>query len=82
MVGEDEPVRTTEYDTAELESEISKLRTQLRKPDPEDPEDPRKFKRRKRWQFHCKWKRKRKKDHEDVFLLIMTLRRFCAECTC
>ena len=38
MVGEDEeePVRMTEYDTAELEPEISKLRNQLRKADSGD----------------------------------------------
>ena len=65
MVGEDEeePVRMTEYDTAELESEISKLRTQLRKADSVD--DPQASKRKKRWQFHYKGKRKRKKDHND-----------------
>ena len=72
MVGEDEeePVRMTEYDTAELESEISKLRNQIRKADSAD--DPQASKRRKRWQFHpqslvrYKGKRKRKKDHNDV----------------
>ena len=65
MVGEDEeePVRTTEYDTAELESEISKLRNQIRKADSAD--DPQASKKRKRWQFHYKGKRKRKKDHKD-----------------
>ena len=65
MVGEDEeePVRMTEYDTAELESEISKLRNQIRKADSAD--DPQASKKRKRWQFHYKGKRKRKKDHKD-----------------
>ena len=65
MVGEDEeePVRMTEYDTAELEPEISKLRNQLRKADSWD--DPQASKRKKRWQFHYKGKRKRKKDHND-----------------
>ena len=67
MVGEDEeePVRMTEYDTAELESEISNLRNQLRKADSVD--NPQASKRKKRWHFHYKGKRKRKKDHnEDV----------------
>ena len=53
----------TEYDTAELESEISKLRNQIRKADSAD--DPQASKKRKRWQFHYKGKRKRKKDHKD-----------------
>ena len=65
MVGEDEeePIRVTEYDTAELESEISTLRTQLRKTDSVD--DSQASKRKKRWQFHYKGKRKRKKDDKD-----------------
>ena len=65
MVGEDEeePVRMTEYDTAELEPEISKLRNQLRKAD--SVNDPQASKRKKRWHFHSKWKRKRKSYHID-----------------
>ena len=65
MVGEEEKesVVMTEYDTTELESEISNLRNQLRKAD--SVNNPQASKRKKRWHFYSKWKRKRKSDHID-----------------
>ena len=64
MVGEEDrkPPQEDEYDTAELETELKKLRTNhnQRKADSVDNQQP--FKKKKRWQFHYKWKRKRKKE--------------------
>ena len=64
MVGEEdrEPPQEAEFDTAELETELKKLKTShnQRKADSVDNSQP--FKKKKRWQFHYKWKRKRKED--------------------
>ena len=69
MVGEEDrkPPEEAEYDTAELETELKKLKTShnQRKADSVDNKQP--FKKKKRWQFHYKWKRKRIKGdfHSD-----------------
>ena len=64
MVGEEErkPPEETEFDTAELVTELKKLKTNFnqRKADSVDNLQP--FKKKKRWQFHSKWKRKRRED--------------------
>ena len=64
MVGEDErkPPPEAEYDTSELERELKKLRTVHNQRGADSVDDPQPFKKRKRWQFHSKWKRKRNKD--------------------
>ena len=60
MVGEDErkPPEGAEYDTAELERELKKLRTVHNQRGADSVDDPQPFKKRKKWQ----WKRKRNKD--------------------
>ena len=64
MVGEEErkPPEETEFDTAELVTELKKLKTNYnqRKADSVDNNQP--SKKRKRWQFHCKWKRKKREE--------------------
>ena len=50
------------YDTSELERELKKLRTVHNQRGADSVDDPQPFKKRKRWQFHSKWKRKRNKD--------------------
>ena len=64
MVGEEErkPPEEVEFDTAELVTELKKLKTNYnqRKADSVDNNQP--SKKRKRWQFHCKWKRKKREE--------------------
>ena len=66
MVGEEEvePVKRTEYDTRELESEIAKLKTQQRQRREDSAENPKPNKRKRRWHFYYKWKRKRMEEDE------------------
>ena len=63
MVGEEEskPPQEAEYDTAELETKLKKLKTShnQRKADSVDNQQP--FKKKKSLKFYYKWKRKRKK---------------------
>ena len=64
MVGEEgkKPPEEAEFDTAELVTELKKLKTNYsqRKADSVDNLQP--SKKRKRWQFHYKWKRKRREE--------------------
>ena len=66
MVGEEEvePVKRTEYDTRELESEIAKLKTRQRQRREDSAENPKPNKRKRRWHFYYKWKRKRVEEDE------------------
>merc|ERR1712045_21081 len=66
MVGEEEvePVKRTEYDTRELESEIAKLKTRQRQRREDSAENPKPNKRKRRWHFYYKWKRKRMEEDE------------------
>ena len=63
MVGEEErkTPQEAEYDTAELETKLKKLKTShnQRKADSVDNQQP--FKKKKSLKFYYKWKRKRKK---------------------
>ena len=63
MVGEEErrPPQEVQFDTAELETELKKLRTSHNQRKADSVGNPKPCKRRK-WQFHSKWKSKRKED--------------------
>ena len=67
MVGEErEPPQEAEYDTAELETELKRLRTNHNQRKADSVDNKRPFKKKRKWQFHFKWKRKRKEDsHSD-----------------
>ena len=64
MVGEEErkPPQEVQFDTAELETELKKLRTSHNQRKADSVSDPKPFKKRRKWQFHNKWKRKRKEN--------------------
>ena len=67
MVGEEEvePVKRTEYDTRELESEIAKLRTRQRQRREDSEENPRQTREREDGiSMYYKWKRKRVEEDE------------------
>ena len=68
MVGEEErePPQEAEYDTAELETELGKLRTNHNQRKADSVGNQRPLKKKRKWQFHFKWKRKRNEDsHSD-----------------
>ena len=64
MVGEEErkPPQEVQFDTAELETELKKLRTNHNQRKADSVGNSRPFKKKRKWQFHYKWKRKRTED--------------------
>ena len=68
----EEKIKEAQYDTAELESELNRLRRNHRQRKADSVDNPKPFKKKRKWQFHyasplrgCKWKRKRKDDDDD-----------------
>ena len=67
MVGEQEkkPPQEAEFDSAELKRELKKLRTNHNQRKCDSVDSSRPLKKKRKWQFHYKWKQTRKEEFQS-----------------